>query len=50
MNTKIEHFPVSTETPRQRKWRVLRESVYLVIALVLAVASVLGVLNPVIGT
>ena len=38
-----------SETPRQRAFRWCKESIYWAIALALAIASVLGVLNPWIG-
>jgi hypothetical protein len=48
-NVKYEHFPVLTETPRQRWFGRIKTSVYLAIALALFILSVIGVLNPMIG-
>ena len=50
MNTKYEVFSESTETPNQRLLGRIKTSVYVAIALALAIASVLGILNPIIGT
>jgi hypothetical protein len=47
---KYEIFEESTETPLQRNLRRVKSSVYVAIALIIAIASVLGVLNPIIGT
>jgi hypothetical protein len=49
-NVKYEQLSVLTETPRQRWFGRIKTSVYLAIVLALFILSVIGGLNPMIGT